>query len=133
MSDVIIDSLMVIQSRQYPKDGSEELQTFSWQAMSIGGIFGALMAAILGDYSHPSVSFLLSGVIGLVLVYFSLKLDSKIEKSDDKVKTTFTADVKGNLRDIVEALKIKEFYCVLLFLVLKGMAVPSFSSFSYYF
>jgi len=30
MSDVIIDSLMVIQSRQFPKDGAEELQTYSW-------------------------------------------------------------------------------------------------------
>jgi len=47
MMDVIVDSLMVIQSRHYPEGGSEELQTFSWCMMGVGGIVGSLAAAIL--------------------------------------------------------------------------------------
>lgn len=29
-SDVIVDSLMVIQARRFPEDGSEELTSFCW-------------------------------------------------------------------------------------------------------
>jgi len=104
--------------------------------MSIGGIFGALMAAALNGNVHPSVSFFSSGIIGLILVIFSLQLSAKVEQSDEeatKKRLSFMEDVKGNMRDIYEALKIKEFYSVLLYLVLKGVSVPSFSAFGYYF
>lgn len=48
-SDVIVDSLMVIQARRYPEDGSEELNAFSWTCMSLGGLFGSFAAAILTE------------------------------------------------------------------------------------
>ena len=46
-SDVIVDSLMVIQARRYPESGSEDLNTFSWTCMSIGGFFGSFAAAVM--------------------------------------------------------------------------------------
>jgi MFS family permease len=45
--DVIVDSIMVIQSRQYPEDGSEQLQAFSWNCLAFGGIVGSLAGGIL--------------------------------------------------------------------------------------
>jgi hypothetical protein len=47
MSDVVLDSLMVVQSRLDPKYGSEDLQSWSWFSCSLGGIFGTLAAAVL--------------------------------------------------------------------------------------
>ena len=41
--------------------------------------------------------------------------------------------MKRNGREIKEAFQIKVFYSVILYLVLKGLLVPSFSSFDYYF
>lgn len=46
-SDVIVDSLMVMQARKFPNGGAEELNSFSWTCMSFGGFFGAIAAAIL--------------------------------------------------------------------------------------
>ena len=46
-SDVIVDSLMVIQARKYPNGGAEDLSAFSWTCMSVGGFFGSIAAAYL--------------------------------------------------------------------------------------
>ena len=46
-SDVIVDSLMVMQARKYPDGGAEDLNSFSWTCMSFGGFFGAIAAAVL--------------------------------------------------------------------------------------
>ena len=45
--DVLVDSLMVVQARDFPDEGSEELQSFSWMCLSMGGIVCAFAAAIL--------------------------------------------------------------------------------------
>ena len=41
--------------------------------------------------------------------------------------------MKKNLREIKEACKMRAYYSVILFLLISGLTVPSFSSFSYYF
>ena len=46
-SDVIVDSLMVIQARKFPDHGAEDLNSFSWLCMSFGGFFGSIAAAFL--------------------------------------------------------------------------------------
>jgi len=77
--DVIVDSLMVIQSRKFPQNGSEELQSYSWVCLSLGGIVGSLVAAILTQNYHPSYSFLAISVPSLILTIVSFKLTREIE------------------------------------------------------
>jgi len=77
--DVIVDSLMVIQSRKYPEGGSEKLQAFSWIMLAFGGIFGSLAAAIITQFYKPQYCFLFSSLTALVLGYFSYKLKTGIE------------------------------------------------------
>jgi len=77
--DVIVDSLMVIQSRKFPQIGSEELQSYSWVCLSLGGIVGSLVAAILTQNYHPSYSFLAISVPSLILTIVSFKLTREIE------------------------------------------------------
>lgn len=45
--DVITDALTVSQARRDPKYGSEDLNSYGYIWMSIGGIIGSLIAAFL--------------------------------------------------------------------------------------
>lgn len=40
--DVVVDGLMVTQSRIDPDYGSEDLQTISWVMLGLGGITGSV-------------------------------------------------------------------------------------------
>lgn len=104
--------------------------------MSIGGIFGACSSALLANY-NPAICFAGTGIVGMILFILTLSLDSEIEnckENDDEVEgpRSFCIDVKRNMTEVREAFKIKEFYGVVLYLVLKGITVPRFGSFSYY-
>ena len=46
-SNVIIDAILVVQARRYPKNGSADLQSFSWSCYAFGGMVGAVAAAII--------------------------------------------------------------------------------------
>jgi len=78
MMDVILDSLMVIQARKFP-NGEDDLQTYSWAMMSIGGIVGAVAAAILTEGFPPHYSFIGTAVLGLFLGIGCLFLNKEIE------------------------------------------------------
>ena len=45
--DVVVDGLMVTQARRDPDRGSEELQTYSWALVGIGGILGGVAGGLL--------------------------------------------------------------------------------------
>jgi hypothetical protein len=52
--DVVVDGLMVINSRKDPNFGSEELQSYSWGFYGLGGIVGCTLSAILlGPVESP--------------------------------------------------------------------------------
>ena len=72
--DVIIDSLMVIQSRKFPVGGSEQLQTFSWVMAACGSIVGALIASYLTEQPNPRYCFLINSVVGLAVAIYSFCL-----------------------------------------------------------
>jgi MFS-type transporter involved in bile tolerance (Atg22 family) len=84
--------------------------------MSVGGIFGAIMAAILTENFNPAYSFMGTAVIGFFLGIGCLFLDKEIELVDtsEKTKSVWT-NLKSNFSEIIQALKIKEFYGVLIF------------------
>ena len=66
MFEVVIDALMVVQSRRDKEHGSEDLQSFSWGCLGIGGILGSLLAAFMTQNYHPKYCFFVSGLMGLV-------------------------------------------------------------------
>ena len=78
-SDVIVDSLMVIQARRYPEDGSEDLNTFSWTWMSVGGLIGSLIAAFLTENYEPRHCFTFSSIMGLVIAFTATRLNVSLE------------------------------------------------------
>ena len=54
-------------------------------------------------------------------------------EADELVHKTFKQEVKRNLSEIVEAFQVREYYSVILYLVLYGLVSPSFGSFGYFF
>ena len=74
-SDVIVDSLMVIQSRKYPEKGADELNSFSWTCYSMGGLSGALLAAILTERYEPKYCFFYSSLMGFVMAAVATRLN----------------------------------------------------------
>ena len=68
-SDVIVDSLMVIQARKHPDTGAEDLNSFSWTCLSVGGFFGSIAAAVLTQNYEPQYCFMFSSVMGLVIAF----------------------------------------------------------------
>lgn len=70
--DVIVDALMVVHSKVDLEDGSEQLQSLSWSAMGVGGMFSSLVGAYVTQYHHPKYTFLIYSVYGLVVMYLGL-------------------------------------------------------------
>lgn len=78
--------------------------------------------------------------MGLIMAAVATRLSIQIEQTarptlTDAVEQSqgFCKDVKRNLSEIKEACKMRAFYSVILYLIIGGLTVPSFSSFSYYF
>ena len=78
-SDVIVDSLMVIQARRHPNRGSEDLNTFSWTFLSLGGLLGSLAAAFLTENYEPRYCFLLSSAMSLAIITAAARLRIQLE------------------------------------------------------
>ena len=129
--DVIVDALMVTQSRVDEEDGSEQLQTLSWSALGAGGIFGASLGGYLTENSHPRVSFLIYSLFGVVVMILGVFL--KVDETENKIGKSVFSTIKTHLVKIKEALYMPEIYQTLLFYILCGLTGPSFSEFMYFY
>ena len=71
-SDVVVDSIIVIQARKDPKNGSAYLSTFTWTCQAAGGLTGAISAAFLTQDNDPKVCFVIYAFLGLILLFGAL-------------------------------------------------------------
>ena len=78
--DVLVDALMVIQSRKDEEDGSEQLQSLSWGAMGAGGMTGSLVAGFLTENYHPKWCFFWYSWMGLVVTITACFLTKESER-----------------------------------------------------
>lgn len=139
--DVLVDALMVIQSRKDEEDGSEQLQSLSWGAMGAGGMTGSLIAGFLTENYHPKWSFLLYSLYGMIVVLLGLNLDKEAEEDDEEeqqkdskqVNRTFKEEFMASINQIIEAIKMPEIHLTLLFYIISSITQPSFGTYSYYF
>jgi pyruvate/2-oxoglutarate dehydrogenase complex dihydrolipoamide dehydrogenase (E3) component len=107
--------------------------------LSLGGAVGAIISALLADNFPASYSFLGTGFIGLVMAIMVANTGSDIEtieeeKGEEQDKNrSCVADLKKNLYEIKEALRIPEFYNIIIYFFFKGFTNPKFGTFGYYF
>lgn len=79
-SNVVVDAVLVIQSRRDPYLGSQDLMSVSWLAQGIAGVAGCCIAAfVLQDY-HPKYAFLGHGVFGFILFVACFFLSADAER-----------------------------------------------------
>jgi MFS-type transporter involved in bile tolerance (Atg22 family) len=77
--DVVVDSMMVIQSRKDLVYGSEKLQSFSWTVRGFGGISGAIISAFMTEYFHPKWCILIYSFLGFFIAYSGITLNPEID------------------------------------------------------
>lgn len=83
-TDVVIDACMVAQSRKDPKHGSEDLQSYSWTLLSIGGILGSLLAAFFTEFLKPRHTFFLCSLFGLAIAYAGWHISPNVEEDNEE-------------------------------------------------
>jgi MFS family permease len=63
--DVVLDGLMVCQSRLDPDYGSEDLNTLAWTMVGVGGIAGSVAGGLINQHSQARYCFLIPAGLGL--------------------------------------------------------------------
>lgn len=95
------------------------------------------MSAFFTEYLTPKDSFNLCLVLSLGITLAGCFINKHIEarpvQQRDEGGPSFCTDVRRNLGDIREAMRIPQIYRAILFFLLNGLIVPSFGDFSYYF
>jgi len=71
--------------------------------------------------------------MGLIIAMVAAKLNMSLENTNRPRSLGFLEDIQRNFSDIREAFRIKEFYSMILYIVIGGFLVPNFGSFGYYF
>eukprot|EP00347_Sterkiella_histriomuscorum_P014137 403362023 len=137
--DVVVDALMVQQSRRDIDQGSEDLQGLNWLFLAVGGISGSVCSAFFTQFLKPKYAFHLASIFGLIMVVFALFIDVKSENIQETSqenllrKEGFLFNLKRNWKEIKVAVQIPEIYKTLAYLFLAGLIVPQFGDMTYYF
>ena len=107
--DVVVDGLMVCQSRLNKENGSEELQTYSWALVGLGGVIGGLLGGYLTQYELTDVVFYIIACFGLLVAFTACMMNSKIEASSDRIiNMSLCQRTRSNFKDLYKGFKIKE-------------------------
>ena len=78
-NDAIIDALMVMQARRDHKHGSEDLNSYSWLWLAVGGIVGSISAGYLTQYLNPHISFVVCGLLGLSISVLGWLMNKSVD------------------------------------------------------
>lgn len=80
--DVVVDGMMVINSRNDPNTGSEELQAYSWGFYGLGGVVGCLFSGYylsVAGGQNPGMCFGIMVGFGAAVGISGLFIDKKLE------------------------------------------------------
>ena len=103
--------------------------------LSIGGIFGSIMAAYFTENLNPNYAFLVNSFFGLFVALSALTISNQVDKESDREEESkgFYRELKQNCSEIILAFKIPLVYRTIFFFLLTGLIVPSFGDFMYYY
>lgn len=113
--NVVVNALMVAQSRKDIKNGSSDLQVYAWSLVACGGICGSILSAFFTEYLTPKSSFVMCLILSLCITSAGFFINKDIEArnqvsvSADGVPPrgiSFCSDVQRNLSDIRQAMRI---------------------------
>ena len=81
--DVIIDSLMVMQARRDPKQGSQELQAIVWQITGVTSVIGGISSAYFLGYFSPYWCFGVYALFGFAVFLSAFWISRELEMESD--------------------------------------------------
>ena len=132
--DVVVDGLMVMQSRKDQESGSQDLQTYSWQLLGLGGMIGGVAGGLITQYGNSHWIFYIFGLIGAFIAVAGSLMDADIEADQISIIQMGLCDrMKSNFGDIRNGFKVRELSRSFIFFFLLGCMVPSFGDFFYYY
>lgn len=132
--DCVVDGLMVQQQRIDPTYGSEELQSLSWAMYGVGGVAGSLFVGYTTQNDCNELTFIALAALGMLLAIVGCTMSMNLESAAEQIINMSLKDrIKSNFRDIKTGFKIKEFHRAILFFVILGTLVPSFTDYFYYY
>ena len=132
--DVVVDGLMVMQARKDEENGSQNLQTYSWQLLGLGGIFAGVAGGIITQYYNTLWIFYIFGFMGFLIALSGFLMSAEIEADQmGVINMSLGERVKKNCSDIKTGFKVKELWRSFIFFFLLGCLVPTFSDFFYYY
>lgn len=79
-SNVVVDAILVIQSRKDPFLGSQDLLSVSWLFQGIAGVLGCVIAGYTMERYHPRYAFLGYGIYTLLLAIACFWLSADAER-----------------------------------------------------
>ena len=99
--DVVVDGLMVMQARKDQANGSQNLQTFSWQMLGIGGIVGGVAGGLITQYSDTHYVFYIFGLMGFMIMMSAQAMDSSIEAGQiEVINMSLGTRISTNFKEI---------------------------------
>lgn len=126
---------MVIQSKKYPIDGSQQLISFHIQCQAVTGVVGGTATAFILEYLTPYYCFGIFGVSGLLVAMVACLIPSEMEEDQTVIieRRGFCNELKQNYLIVKDCLRCPEMYRSLMFFFFCGFTLPRFDSFMYFF
>ena len=97
--NVVVDAIIIVQSRKDEVHGSQDLMSIAWMAMGVGGVSGCVAGGYLTQYCHPKYTFVIVSIVGLIIALIGTTLTKESEKAgeDDQNDQNFITKFNQNL------------------------------------
>jgi len=140
--DVVVDGLMVVNSRLDPTSGSEDLQSWSWGFYGVGGIVGCILAGYFlsgndadgNPNGNPYACYQVMAVVAFLIAISGLFIDKRLEGNQaEMVKMGVCERTRYVFGQVGEGMKLKELYSAVIYQSILGAVVPWFGTYLYYY
>jgi len=81
--NVVVDAIIIVQSRKDMVHGSQDLMSVAWMAMGVGGVAGCVAGGYMTQYCHPRYTFLAISLMGLIIALIGSTLTKESEKLEN--------------------------------------------------
>lgn len=131
--DVVIDAKVVEMARLDPKYGANDLQSVSWVAMSVGGVFGSILSGPATDYLGVRGVFFFAAAGPLVILGLALNMREQKSPMANGTRRQFLASARRQFRQLKMAVATPVIWKCALWVFLSGAISPGYSQVTFFF
>ena len=102
--------------------------------VAVGGISGSLAGGYLTEYGFPYWCFFIKAMIGFLICFSGFLMDKKLENdTKELIEMGNGSRAALNIKNVWQGFKLPELWRSILFFLIMGSCIPSFSTFMYYY